>query len=80
MGLTELLQENYPTGLLAGGAFAPYERFAAGKTSAQAEFISAEHFKPRGGGRLRRPKPKKKDICLRQMSFFLEGTVKIDIS
>jgi len=26
-----------------GGAEAPYERFAAGKTSAQAEFISAEH-------------------------------------
>ena len=26
-----------------GGAFAPCERFAAGKTSAQAEFTSAEH-------------------------------------
>ena len=37
--------EDHPTGLLAGGAFAPYERFAAGKTSAQAEFISAEHVK-----------------------------------
>ena len=42
------MQENYPTGLLAGGAGAPYERFAAGKTSAQAEFISAEHFYQNG--------------------------------
>ena len=33
-----------PTGLLAGGAFAPYKRFAAGETSAQAEFTSAEHL------------------------------------
>ena len=28
-----------------GGAFAPYKRFAAGKTLAEAEFTSAEHFK-----------------------------------
>ena len=33
-----------------GGAEAPYKRFAAGKTSAQAEFISAEH-KKNGGPR-----------------------------
>ncbi|MHA5220252.1 hypothetical protein [Dysosmobacter sp. Phy] len=33
-------QENWQTGLLAGGAFAPYERFAAGKTSAQGEFTA----------------------------------------
>ena len=32
--------EEPPTGLLAGGAGAPYERFAAGKTSAQAEFTA----------------------------------------
>ena len=69
--MTGPLQENRPAALLDCGANAPYERFAAGKTSAQAEFISAEHFKPRGGGCLQRPKPKKKDICLRQMSFFL---------
>ena len=30
-----------------GGAFAPYKRFAAGKTLAEAEFTSAEHFKHR---------------------------------
>ena len=41
------MQENHPTGLLAGGAFAPYERFAAGKTSVQAEFTSAEHLEHR---------------------------------
>ena len=40
-------QENWQTGLLSGGAFAPYERFAAGKTSAQGEFISPEHFNHR---------------------------------
>ena len=28
-----------------GGAFVPYKRFAAGKTLAEAEFTSAEHFK-----------------------------------
>ena len=28
-----------------GGAFGPYKRFAAGKTLAEAEFTSAEHFK-----------------------------------
>jgi hypothetical protein len=31
-----------------GGAFAPYERFAVGKTSAQGEFISPEHVKSPG--------------------------------
>ena len=39
-----ILPEKYLTGLLAGGAFAPYELFAAGKTSAQGEFISPEDF------------------------------------
>ncbi|ERK61187.1 hypothetical protein HMPREF1545_01689 [Oscillibacter sp. KLE 1728] len=36
--------EKHPTGLLAGGAFAPYKRFATGKTLAQGEFTSPEHF------------------------------------
>ena len=40
-------QKDDPTGLLAGGAFAPYECLAAGKTSAQAEFTSAEHLNHR---------------------------------
>ena len=40
---TERPRWSGPTALLVGGAFAPYERFAAGKTSAQAEFTSAEH-------------------------------------
>ncbi|HJA63665.1 MAG TPA: hypothetical protein H9719_05985 [Candidatus Intestinimonas stercoravium] len=46
-GSTGPLWEDRPTGHPAGGAFAPYERFAAGKTSAQAESISAEHFNQR---------------------------------
>ncbi|MFR6095274.1 MAG: hypothetical protein ACLUIW_07915 [Dysosmobacter welbionis] len=36
--------EKHPTGLLAGGAFAPYKRFTTGKTLAQGEFTSPEHF------------------------------------
>ena len=41
---TCLKQENWQTGLLAGGAFAPYERFAPGKTSTHGKFILPEHF------------------------------------
>lgn len=37
--------EDHPTALLGRGAFAPHECFAAGKTSAQGEFISPEQFK-----------------------------------
>ena len=60
-----------PTGLLAGGAFAPYERFAAGKTSAQGEFTSPKHFyhrrvEPPFGRR----NPKKEDTCFQQVSSF----------
>ncbi len=65
--------EDHPTGLLAGGAFAPYERFAAGKTSAQAEFISAEHFKSKGGSRLWRLEPKKKDMIKDHVFLFGAG-------
>ena len=63
-------KQSHPTGLLAGGAFAPCERFAAGKTSAQAEFTSAEHFNPKGESRLWRLKPKKKGLPIGS-PFFL---------
>jgi hypothetical protein len=33
-----------PPGRQAGGAFAPYKRFASGKTLAQGEFTSPEHL------------------------------------
>lgn len=36
--------EKHLTGLLAGSAFAPYKRFTTGKTLAQGEFTSPEHF------------------------------------
>ncbi len=36
-------ERELPTGLLAGGAGAPYERFAAGKTSAQGRLCRPEH-------------------------------------
>ena len=69
--MKKLVASDIPTGLLAGGAFAPYERFAAGKTSAQAEFTSAEHLKYRRaeaafGGR----SPKRKDIRKDVLSFW----------
>ena len=41
--MNEPLQENHPTALLAGGAGALYERFAAGKTSAQGRLCRPEH-------------------------------------
>ena len=50
------MQKNRQTALLGRGASAPYERFAAGKTSAQAEFISAEHVKWTGF-------PQKRSFC-----------------
>ena len=57
------------TGLLAGGASAPYERFAAGKTSAQAEFISAEHIKSKGWSRPLGGEVHKKVILTNVLSF-----------
>ena len=33
---------------MAGRRIAPYKRFAGGKTLAQGEFISPEHFDPKG--------------------------------
>ena len=47
-----------------GGAFAPYKRFAAGKTLAEAEFTSAKHFEiPRN--------PKRNTSLLAGVSFCL---------
>ena len=74
-----LLQKNHQTGLLAGGAGAPYERFAAGKTSAQAEFTSAEHFNPKGESRLWRLKPKKKGLPIGS-PFFLERVTRLELA
>ena len=73
-GLTKPLQKNRQTALLGRGAGAPYERFAAGKTSAQAEFISAEHFKSKGGSRLWRLEPKKKDMTFGHVFLFGTGS------
>ena len=59
----------YPIGLLAGGAGAPYKRFAEEEDlGARGAFTVPSIKIPKGGGRLRRPKPK------------IEGTVKIDLS
>ena len=62
-----------PTALLGRAAFAVFERFAAGKTSAQTKLISAEHFKPKGGSRLWRLEPKKKDMIKDHVFLFGAG-------
>ena len=65
------MQKNRQTALLGRGAGTPYECFAPGKTAAQAEFISAEHFNPKGESRLWRLEPKKKDMtCWSCLSFW----------
>ena len=46
--LSAVLLEEYPIGLLAGGAFAPYERFAAGKILMPGRFIRPEQIIMRG--------------------------------
>ena len=69
--LSAVLLEEYPIGLLAGGAFAPYKRFAAGKTLRRGNSLAPSIFHHR---RVELPSgrrnPKKKDICFQQMSFF----------
>jgi hypothetical protein len=61
--------EKHPNGLLAGGAFAPYKRFATGKTLAQGEFTSPEHFNHRRVERPTGAKPKRKCDLSKQAAF-----------
>ena len=65
-----------PTGLLAGGANAPYERFAASKTSAQAEFTSAEHLDHRRVERANGLRNSKKKHLQSRCFFFWKGRLK----
>ena len=79
------------SGLLAGGAFAPYKCFHRRRNPwHRADFLHSrwrlcrptdvacplrvllpEHVKAKGGGRLRRPEPKKKDMtCWSCLSFW----------
>ncbi len=64
--------EKHPNGLLAGGAFAPYKRFATGKTLAQGEFTSPEHFNHRRVERPTGAKPKRKCDLSKQVAFSFE--------
>ena len=69
--------EKHPNGLLAGGAFAPYKRFATGKTLAQGEFTSPEYFNHRRVERPTGAKPKRKCDLSKQVAFSFgtpEGT------
>jgi hypothetical protein len=74
--------EKHPTGLLASGAFAPYKRFATGKTLAQGEFTSPEHFNHRRVERPTGAKPKRKCDLSKQVAFSfggLEGDRTLDL-
>ena len=61
--------EKHLTGLLAGSAFAPYKRFTTGKTLAQGEFTSPEHFNHRRVERPTGAKPKRKCDLSKQVAF-----------
>ena len=68
-GTDRTAAENRPTGFPAGGAFAPYERFAADKTSAQARslppsILDQREKPPLGGG------TKKKDMTFGHVFLF----------
>ena len=70
-GWTGPLQKNCPTALLGRAAFAAYERFAGGKTSAEGWLCHPEHLNHRRaetafGGR----SPKRKDILSDVLSFW----------
>ena len=65
-----------PTGLLVNGAFAPYGRFAAGKTAAQAEFTSAAHCKHRGVERANGPRNQKRKGFRSEALSFWKGRLK----
>ena len=65
--------EKHLTGLLAGGAFALYKRFATGKTLAQGEFTLPEHFNHRRVGRPTGAKPKRKCDLSKQAAFSFGG-------
>ena len=51
---------------------------AGGNLGAEQIYFARAFEIPKGGGRLRRPEPKKKDTTF-VVSFFLQRTVKIDI-
>ena len=60
-----------PPAFWPAGAFAPHGRFAVDKTSAQAEFTSAEHLNHRRAGAASLPEPKEKGLPDRKALFSL---------
>ena len=64
-----VLQEIAHTALLGRGASAPYERFAAGKTSAQGRLRRPEHGNPEGRSRPSARGVHKKGHDLRRVLF-----------
>ena len=67
------MQENHPTGLLAGGAFAPYKRFRRRRKPWRRDgFAIPSILIPKGGAALWAAEPKKKDMT--KGHVFLFGT------
>ena len=61
----------YAPGLLAGGAGAPYKRFRRRRKPWRRGGFAAPSIEiPEGGGRLRRPEPKKKDMTKGHVFLF----------
>ena len=62
----------YAPGLLAGGAGAPYKRFRRRRKPWRRGGFAAPSIEiPEGGGRLRRPEPKKKDMTKGHVFLFV---------
>ena len=67
------MQENHPTGLLAGDAFAPYKRFRRRRKPWRRDgFAIPSILIPKGGAALWAAEPKKKDMTFGHV--FLFGT------
>ena len=67
------------TALLGRGAFAPHKRFAPGENLGKGAALPTPSIEiPKGGGRLGRPKPKKKGLPIGS-PFFLECKTNKDV-
>ena len=72
-GWTGPLQKNCPTALLGRAAFAAYERFAGGKTSAEGWLCHPEHLNHRRAERALGPRSPKRKTRYKRVFLFGGG-------
>ena len=72
-GWTGPLQKNCPTALLGRAAFAAYERFAGGKTSAEGWLCHPEHLNHRRAERAQGPRSPKRKTRYKRVFLFGGG-------